>query len=30
MRDLYIGMRGAGYIVKVRSPLPGLPLSHQR
>jgi gluconolactonase len=30
MRDLYIGMRGADHIAKVRCPLPGLPLSHQR
>jgi len=30
MCDLYIGMRGASYIVKARSPVPGLPLSHQR
>jgi gluconolactonase len=30
MRDVYIGMTGATHIVKARSPVPGLPLAHQR
>ena len=30
LRDLYIGSVVADYVVKVRSPVPGLPLVHQR
>ncbi len=30
MRDLYIGSVTRDYVVKVRSPVPGLPLVHQR
>ncbi len=30
MRDLYIGSLIADYVVKTRSPVPGLPLTHQR
>jgi gluconolactonase len=28
--DLYIGSVVADYVVKVRSPIPGMPLAHQR
>lgn len=30
LRDLYIGNIGSGCVFKARSPVPGLPLSHQR
>lgn len=30
MRDLYIGSIGADYVLHARSPIPGLPLVHQR
>ena len=30
LRDLYIAMAGTDYILKGRSPVPGLPLAHQR
>lgn len=30
LRDLYIGSVSTDYVVKVRSPIPGLPLAHQR
>jgi gluconolactonase len=30
MCDVYIGMIGTNHIVKTRSPVPGLPLAHQR
>ena len=30
LRDLYIGSIATDYVVKVRSPIPGLPLVHQR
>lgn len=30
MRDLYIGSVVSNYVVHVRSPIPGMPLAHQR
>lgn len=30
LRDLYIGSIGMDHVVKIRSPVPGLPLAHQR
>jgi gluconolactonase len=30
LRDLYIGSITTDYVVKVRSPIPGMPLVHQR
>ena len=30
MRDLYIGSIASDYVVHVRSPIPGMPLAHQR
>ncbi len=30
MRDLYIGTIGSDYVLHTRSPVPGLPLLHQR
>ena len=29
-RDLYVGSVSTDYVIKVRSPVPGLPLAHQR
>jgi hypothetical protein len=30
MRDLYIGSIASDYVVHARSPIPGMPLVHQR
>ena len=30
MRDLYVGSIATNYVLKMRSPVPGMPLVHQR